>query len=70
VTNWPSVKARIVFRTLLKKGWQTKSQRGSHVQLIHPLYGEYTWVFHDLEEIGPRMLARIAKKTGLARRDL
>ncbi len=38
--------------------------------LQHPSYGQYVWAFHDSEEIGPRMLARIAKKTGLTPGDL
>jgi len=50
----------------LKIGWVIKSQKGSsHIQLVHPDFGEYTWAFRDSEEIGPKMLARIAKKTGL-----
>jgi len=31
---------------------------------------EYTWAFHDGEEIGPAMLAKIAKRTGLKPEDL
>jgi predicted RNA binding protein YcfA (HicA-like mRNA interferase family) len=31
---------------------------------------DYTFPFHNGEEIGPRMLARIAKKTGLKPQDL
>jgi len=31
---------------------------------------DFVFAFHDREEIGPRMLARIAKKTGLTPRDL
>ncbi len=31
---------------------------------------DYTWAFHDREEIGPRMLSKIAKKTGLQPADL
>jgi hypothetical protein len=31
---------------------------------------DYTFAFHDNEEIGPRMLARIAKLTGLTPADL
>jgi hypothetical protein len=30
----------------------------------------YTFAFHDGEEIGPSLLARIAKKTGLKPQDL
>jgi hypothetical protein len=32
--------------------------------------GEYTWAFHDSVEIGPKMLARIAKHTGLKPEDI
>jgi hypothetical protein len=31
---------------------------------------DFTWAFHDSVEIGPQMLARIAKRTGLKREDL
>ncbi len=52
-------------------GWKIKSKKGSsHLQLVHPERGEYTWAFGDAEEIGPKMLSRIAKKTGLKLTDL
>ncbi|MFZ0361444.1 MAG: type II toxin-antitoxin system HicA family toxin [Terriglobales bacterium] len=57
-------------RALLRKGWTVVSQRGSHVKLHHPDYGNYMFGFHDDEEIGHRMLARIAKHTGLTPEDL
>ena len=31
---------------------------------------DYTFAFHDSEEIGPVMLKRVAKKTGLTPEDL
>jgi predicted RNA binding protein YcfA (HicA-like mRNA interferase family) len=31
---------------------------------------EFTWAFHDGEELGPKMLARIAKQTGLKPEDI
>lgn len=67
---WPSTKAAKVFRALLRIGYTVKSQKGSHVILAHPARGHYVWAFHDPEEIGPRMLARIAKHTGLRPEDL
>lgn len=71
MSRWPSTKGRQVFRALLKIGWTVKAIKGSsHLQLIHPQRGEFTWAFHDSEEIGPRMLARIAKHTGLTPEDL
>jgi len=47
-----------------------KTGGSSHNQLIHPNYPEYTWAFADSDEIGPRMLARIAKRTGLTPKDI
>jgi predicted RNA binding protein YcfA (HicA-like mRNA interferase family) len=43
---------------------------GSHRQLTRNTGERFTWAFHDAEEIGPRMLARIAKATGLKPEDL
>ena len=31
---------------------------------------DYEFAFHERDEIGPKMLARIAKQTGLSVRDL
>ena len=33
-------------------------------------FPDFVWAFHDRVEIGPRMLARIAKRTGLSLEDL
>ncbi len=33
-------------------------------------FPDFVFVFHDVEEIGPRMLTRIAKRTGLRPEDL
>ena len=70
MSQWPSSKAAKVFRALLRIGYKVKSQRGSHVILAHAERGDYVWAFHDAVEIGPRMPARIAKRTGLQPEDL
>jgi len=70
VTSWPSTKARRVFAALPGVGWQLKRQSGSHRTLSRPGYPDFVFAFHDGEEIGPRMLARIAKHTGIAPEDL
>jgi predicted RNA binding protein YcfA (HicA-like mRNA interferase family) len=71
MSRWPSTKGRQVFRALLKIGWTVKTRKSSsHLQLVHPQRGEFTWAFRDSEEIGPKMLARIAKHTGLTPEDL
>jgi predicted RNA binding protein YcfA (HicA-like mRNA interferase family) len=70
LSNWPSAKARRVLAALLKIGWQMKRQSGSHRTLARPNWPDYAFAFHDDEEIGPKMLARIAKRTGLTPDDL
>jgi predicted RNA binding protein YcfA (HicA-like mRNA interferase family) len=70
MTNWPSTKARRVFAALLRIGWQVKRQSGSHRTLSRIGWPDYVFAFHDGDEIGPRMLSRIAKHTGLRPEDL
>ena len=70
MSQWPSRKARLVLVALLKLGWAIKRQTGSHRTLAREGWSDYTFAFHDGEEIGPRMLARVAKRTGLKPEDL
>lgn len=70
MSSWPAVKARQVLASLRAIGWQVKRQSGSHKTLSHPGYPDFVFAFHDNEEIGPKMLARIAKHTGLKPHDL
>jgi predicted RNA binding protein YcfA (HicA-like mRNA interferase family) len=70
VTAWPSTRARRVLAALLRIGWVVKRQSGSHRTLSREGWPDFVFAFHDGEEIGPRMLARIAKRTGLAPSDL
>jgi predicted RNA binding protein YcfA (HicA-like mRNA interferase family) len=70
VTLWPASKARRVLKALFSIGWTTKRQSGSHRILERDGWPDYVFSFHDKEEIGPRMLARIAKHTGLTAKDL
>jgi predicted RNA binding protein YcfA (HicA-like mRNA interferase family) len=70
VSDWPSAKGSRVLAALLRIGWSVKRQTGSHRTLERPGYANYVFAFHDGDEIGPRMLARIAKHTGLKPDDL
>lgn len=70
MTDWSSAKAGRVFSALVRAGWALKRQRGSHRVLAREGWPDYVFAFHDNEEIGPRMLARIAKHTGLSSEDL
>ena len=70
MSHWPSSKASRVLAALIRLGWSIKRASGSHKILERPGWSDYTWAFHDKEEIGPTMLARIARKTGLTPDDL
>lgn len=67
---WRAVKARLVLAALLRIGWEVKSQRGSHRILSRAGWQDWPFAFHDNEEIGPPMLARISRRTGLQPDDL
>ncbi|HKT32560.1 MAG TPA: type II toxin-antitoxin system HicA family toxin [Gammaproteobacteria bacterium] len=70
MSQWPSLRAARVLHALQRLGWQVKRQRGSHRTLARPGWPDYVFAFRDSEEIGPRMLTRIAKHTGLTPDDL
>jgi len=59
-----------VLAALLRIGWTVARQKGSYKVLARPDWPNYVFAFHDRDEIGPRMLARIAKHTGLRPEDL
>ncbi len=66
MNGWPSTRSRRVLAALLRIGWVVKRQSGSH----RAGWADFVFAFHDDEEIGPRMLSRIAKRTGLRPEDL
>lgn len=69
--NWPGAKASRVLAALLRIGWSVKRHAGgSHRILQREGWQDVVFAFHDSEEIGPRMLARIGKRTGLRPEDL
>ena len=71
MSAWGSTKARKVFKALLKIGWSIKRETGgSHRVLEREGWSDFVFAFHDGTEIGPRMLSRIAKHTGLLPSDL
>ncbi len=70
MSQWSSAKARKVFSALEKIDWKVKRQLGSHKILERAGWEDYVFAFRDSDEIGTKMLARIAKKTGLKPEDL
>ena len=71
MSQWSATKARRVLAALLRIGWSIKRESGgSHKVLSRPDWADVVWAFHDDVEIGPVMLTRIAKNTGLTPDDL
>lgn len=70
MSSWPSTKAARVLAALYRIDWVLKRQSGSHKTLSRAGWPDFVFAFHDRDEIGPRMLARIAKHTGLTPEDL
>jgi predicted RNA binding protein YcfA (HicA-like mRNA interferase family) len=70
VSSWGAGKAKRVLAALLRIGWSIKRESGSHRTLQRAGWPDFVFSFHDSEEIGPRMLARIARHTGLTPDDL
>lgn len=68
--RWGSAPARQVLSALIRAGWSIKRSSGSHTVLARPGWPDFVFAFHPGAEIGPRMLARIAKHTGLRPEDL
>jgi len=70
VSRFSAAKAARVLAALLRIGWTVKRQSGSHRTLARDGWPDVVFAFHDNEEIGPKMLARIAKRTALKPDDL
>jgi predicted RNA binding protein YcfA (HicA-like mRNA interferase family) len=70
MSRWPSTQASRVLSSLLRLGWQIKRTTGSHRVLQRSGWPDVVFAFHDRDDIGPRMPARLAKVTGLTPEDL
>ena len=68
--RWGSAPARRVLRALYRIGWVEKRVRGSHRVLAREGWPDFVFAFHLDEAIGPVMLVRISKATGLTPDDL
>jgi predicted RNA binding protein YcfA (HicA-like mRNA interferase family) len=70
MSKWPATKAKRVLAALERIGWSVKRQSGSHRTLERPGWPDIVFAFHDKSEIGPKMLGRIGKQSGLRPKDL
>jgi len=70
MSQWPSARAKRVLAALLRIDWQIKRESGSHKVLSKQGCPILCLHFMNKDEIGPKMLARISKNTGLKSTDL
>lgn len=71
MSRWPATKAAKVLAALQRIGWRLKRQSGgSHRVFERANFPDLVWAFHGGVELGPKLLARIAKATGLDPSDL
>jgi predicted RNA binding protein YcfA (HicA-like mRNA interferase family) len=69
MSGFPSVKAKRLMAALLRNGWSIKRQTGSHKTLSKEGWPDVVFAFHDGDEVGSKMVAKIAKSTGLKPED-
>jgi predicted RNA binding protein YcfA (HicA-like mRNA interferase family) len=70
MSQWPSTKARQLLAALVRIGWGVKRQTGSHTTPAREGWDAVVFAFHDGDEVAPKMLARVAKHTGITPKDL
>jgi predicted RNA binding protein YcfA (HicA-like mRNA interferase family) len=70
MSRWPSTKARRVFAALLRIGWRHDRTVGSHRIMKQAGWPDYPFSFHDSDELGSAILAKLSKRTGLQPKDL
>jgi predicted RNA binding protein YcfA (HicA-like mRNA interferase family) len=70
MSAWVATKSRCVLAALESIGWTVKRRSGSHRILQREGEADVVFAFHDGEEIGPRMVVRLARHTGLTPGDL
>jgi predicted RNA binding protein YcfA (HicA-like mRNA interferase family) len=59
-----------VLAALERIGWRVKRQSGSHKLLAREDWPDYEFAFHENDELGRKILSRVAKHTGLQPGDL
>jgi predicted RNA binding protein YcfA (HicA-like mRNA interferase family) len=55
---------------LLRIGWREKTQSGSHRTLEREGSPNFVFAYADGDELGPKILSKIGKRTGLTPDDL
>jgi predicted RNA binding protein YcfA (HicA-like mRNA interferase family) len=66
----PTIKAGRLQMALLRLGWKIKRATRSHTVLSRPDWPDLVFPFHLRDVLGPRLLTRMAKLSGLKPGDL
>jgi predicted RNA binding protein YcfA (HicA-like mRNA interferase family) len=69
MSEWPSLKPRQLVSALERAGWRLEHVNGSHHFFVKSGWPKRTVALHS-KEIGPKMVARIAKQMGLLPEDV
>jgi predicted RNA binding protein YcfA (HicA-like mRNA interferase family) len=65
-TGGEEMTAKEILKQLKADGWTEKSQRGSHLQLVHPTKpGKVTVPMHSGKDLDPKTANSILKQAGL-----
>ncbi len=65
-----STRAQRVLAAVNRVGWAIERQSGSHRVRERQGWSNFVFAFHDRDEIGPKMLARVARHTALTPADV
>lgn len=60
-----SYSSKEILQILIKDGWTVKRQRGSHLQLEHPIKKGKITVPHPEKDLKPKTVSTILKQAGL-----
>ena len=70
MSRFAAAKAKRVLAALLRLSWEVRTSVGLAPDALPARMADITFAFHDDQEIGPIMLSKIARRTGLKPEDL
>lgn len=70
MARWPATKARVALAALKRIGWTEIRKSGSHRTLAREGWRNFTFAWHDGEEIWPGEMKWLGQQTGLTPEDL
>lgn len=62
---WPSLKASVLERAIVREGFALARTNGSHRRYRHTDGRAFTYSFHGSEEVGHRMVSKVCADAGI-----